>query len=42
MLVQNAYDDKVEKLNLREKRRRKVYSKSETLFELQDMYRLNT
>ena len=41
MMVQNAYDDRVEKLNLREKRMRKVFQPSESAFELQDMYRIN-
>ena len=40
-MVQNAYDERLEKLNLREKKTRKVFQPSESVYEMQDMYRIN-
>ena len=41
IIVQNAYDERLEKLNLREKKTRKVFQPGESPYELQDMYRIN-
>ena len=41
MLVENSYDSRVEKLSIYEKKQRKVYGSSESIYELQDMYLLN-
>ena len=41
MLVNLSYDNRVEKLNILERRRRKVYQEQETIYELQDLYRIN-
>lgn len=40
MLVSSS-DSRAEKLELKEKRRRKVYSDQETGYELQDLFRVN-
>ena len=40
-MIPNSYDSRFEKLSLREKRLRKVYHQGESVFELQDQYRIN-
>ena len=41
MLMPGSYDSRCEKLDLKEKRKRKVYQELESPYELQDLYRVN-